>query len=240
MSVFVLKIIAMITMVIDHIGYCFYPNILLLRLIGRIAFPIYAFLIAQGFLYTKNRNKYFLKVLLMAILSEIPFDMTFFNSYFYLQYQNVLITFSIVLFSLILYEHLKSKGKDAYYAIMVGFLICFISQADYSIIGPIVIYMYYFSCKNNENYKIKPLNVILIGTTLIIYEMLHAGLSNPNGLLDFVINRGYIYIGVVVATMLIIFYNTKLGPKNKIINTIFYLFYPAHIIALYLISLCIK
>ena len=68
-----LKCIALITMIIDHIGIILFPDILILRYIGRLAFPIYAFLVGEGLLHTKNRKKYFLKMLATFVTFEIVY-----------------------------------------------------------------------------------------------------------------------------------------------------------------------
>ena len=67
-----LKIIAIITMLIDHIGYVFFPDRIELRIIGRISFPLFAYCIAVGFLYTSNIKKYILRLAAFSILSQ-PF-----------------------------------------------------------------------------------------------------------------------------------------------------------------------
>ena len=66
-----LKLIALITMIIDHIGYLLFPQITLFRIIGRLSFPLYAFLIGEGCIHTKNKAKYLLKVFLTFIAYEI-------------------------------------------------------------------------------------------------------------------------------------------------------------------------
>ncbi|HHT20966.1 MAG TPA: hypothetical protein GXZ74_05980 [Tissierellia bacterium] len=69
----ILKIVAMVTMLIDHIGLLFFPEEPTFRLIGRVAFPLYAYFIAQGFRYTRSRPRYFLRLLLFGLIAQVPF-----------------------------------------------------------------------------------------------------------------------------------------------------------------------
>ena len=85
----VLKIIALITMIIDHVGFCFFPDIIWFRVVGRIAFPIYAFFIAQGMYYSRNKQKYITTLFLFGVLAELPY-MFLNNNIFKL---NVMFTF---------------------------------------------------------------------------------------------------------------------------------------------------
>lgn len=75
MSCYILKLIAVVTMALDHIGYLY--GILPLRILGRISFPIFAFLIANGFRFTANRAKYAGRLAAFAVISEIPYDLLF-------------------------------------------------------------------------------------------------------------------------------------------------------------------
>ena len=77
MSSFSLKLLACITMLIDHIGVIFFPNMMLFRVIGRIAFPIYAFLITEGYTRTKNIKKYIFRLFILAIISQVPYMLAF-------------------------------------------------------------------------------------------------------------------------------------------------------------------
>ncbi len=70
-----IKWIALLTMLIDHFGVVVWPQIEIFRIIGRISFPLYIFLLVEGFYHTKSRKRYFFRLLLLAVISEIPFDM---------------------------------------------------------------------------------------------------------------------------------------------------------------------
>ena len=104
MSGFTLKLIALLCMIIDHAGLVLLSGTSLYlpcRIIGRIAFPIYAFLITEGYIYTSNAKKYAGRLLLFALLSEIPFDYAFFGTWCYIGYQNVFFTLALGLAALV-------------------------------------------------------------------------------------------------------------------------------------------
>ena len=73
MSAFVLKLIALISMLFDHSGYIIFGGTSWFNFIGRIAFPIFAFQISEGYIHTKNVNKYFLRLFAFSLVSQIPF-----------------------------------------------------------------------------------------------------------------------------------------------------------------------
>ena len=87
---FHLKLIAICTMFIDHLGYTLFPGDLWLRCVGRVAFPIFCFLIAEGCVYTHDRRKYALRLLAFALLSEIPFNLMNSGAVWDSYHQNVL------------------------------------------------------------------------------------------------------------------------------------------------------
>ena len=87
-----LKLIAMITMTIDHVGMVIFPGVMILRIIGRLAFPIYAFMIAEGCRYTRNRRRYFLTMAGVGAGCQVVYYIVDSSLY-----QCVLVTFSLSL-----------------------------------------------------------------------------------------------------------------------------------------------
>ena len=87
-----LKLIAAAAMVADHVGYLFFPTVAALRIIGRLAFPIFAYMIAEGCGYTRNKLKYFLHVFLLAVICQIVYFVAARDTH-----MNILVTFSLAI-----------------------------------------------------------------------------------------------------------------------------------------------
>lgn len=113
----ILKCIAVVSMVIDHFACAIYnpmvlgcsvESYLILRGIGRIAFPIYCFLLVEGLFYTRNAWKYLRNLLVFAMISEIPFNMAVFGHVFYMNGQNVYCTLALGLGAMMLLEWIDS------------------------------------------------------------------------------------------------------------------------------------
>ena len=121
MTAFILKIIASISMLIDHTGAVFIEYTpMSFRWIGRIAFPIYAYLIAQGCKHTENIDKYLLRLGVFALISEVPFDIAFMHYQMddtlhfginFLRYTNVFFTLFLGVACIVIYEKLKVKKR---------------------------------------------------------------------------------------------------------------------------------
>ena len=101
-----LKLIALVTMTIDHVGMLLFPRLRILRYIGRIAFPIFAYMIAEGCHYTRNRRKYLLSMIFVAALCQVV--------YFFAMgslYMSVLVTFSLSIGLIYLADYAQSGGR---------------------------------------------------------------------------------------------------------------------------------
>jgi hypothetical protein len=223
MSVFSLKLIATITMLLDHIGFVY--NINYFRVAGRVAFPIYAFLIASGCHHTKNLKKYILRLFMFAIISEIPYNMLFNVGmgkeqlvFFDNTSQNVFFTlflgaFLIYAYSNLLEIHKNINIKKGLLFILIFGITLYVAykfRVDYSMLGVSLIFFIYVL--NN-----KYIPILLFA--LINYY--------PFGMVS-IYNLKF-FISALIPIVLIAFYN---GKKGYDIKWLFYVFYPLHMIIL--------
>lgn len=208
---FTLKMIAILTMIIDHVGYVLFPEMTILRAIGRVSFPIFCFLIVEGFHHTRSHLNYLTRLLIFAILSEIPFDLAFHGGVCNWQYQNVFFTLAFGLMALFCLEEMNSNKIYAIGLILV-IAATYFSKCDYGVGGVLLICMFYLA-KNN-------LIIKWILCALILY--LYFGTFELYGL---------------IAMIPISLYNGKRGPKSAMF---FYWFYPVHLLILFAIAYFLK
>ncbi len=222
-----LKIIAMAAMVIDHASVIFIgPETNVWRYIGRIAFPIFAFMIAEGAVHTKNKFLYAARLLAFAVISEVPFDMAFNGTYLEFSKQNVFFTLFLGLIAVYCLDFFRKKGLGALGIVttIICALSAFFLSSDYGFTGVIVItLMYMFSTVKTG---VRYLGFAIAGLmTSIVYV--------------FPLSFGFIPSQVYAALCFIplAFYNGKRGRKMN--RYFFYAFYPVHIIILYFIKMFI-
>lgn len=238
---FSLKMIAIITMLVDHIGAgilegilsSYYPNghfvvttalkdypllmgtDIALRLIGRLAFPIFCFFIIEGFLHTRNVTKYALRLAIFGILSEIPFDLLFDHTMFSTKHQNVYFTLLLGLIFLILFEAIKKEFSNVSVAkflqVVAMVLIAVLAEllhTDYGASGIFTIaamYIYHQS----HGYRA----AMAFGTILLTISNL-------------------LEVSSLADIALISHYN---GKRGRSIKYFFYAFYPLHLLLLSLL-----
>lgn len=225
MTSFKLKIIAIITMVCDHLGDALFSVVSPLNFIGRMAFPIFAFQISEGYIHTKNIKRYLLRIFVFAIISQIPFYL-FIHKFFGESGLNIFFTLFLGLTSILLYDKIKKKVKSKnkiinVLAILPAIILSIIGQlldVDYGWWGVILIFVF-FVFKDN---KIKTVIAFLI-LCIIKYSI------------EIILNGfSYLYIQLMLWTMLpialIVLYNGEQGRKIKYLS---YAFYPIHLLLLY-------
>lgn len=235
MTSFHLKIIALITMFIDHIGYVIFPNHFWLRYIGRIAFPIYAFLISEGLKKTSNIKKYLKNLLILALISELFYDLCFNKNINFFYKTNTVYTLFISSLSIYLYNK-NSDNIIKYLSLLLGLSISYILKTDYDILGVLLIFIFYFLHNKYEYliYGIIWVNIKYLSKISYILQYIF----NKNIYLSniYIINSLGLYLFTIVPFLIIMFYNNKKGNSLKYI---FYILYPLHLFILCIIKLFI-
>ncbi|NLY85299.1 MAG: hypothetical protein GX077_02975 [Tissierellia bacterium] len=217
MNTFILKLIALTTMIVDHYGAIFHEDIMIYRVIGRLAFPIYCFLLVEGFFNTRDFKSYAKRLFIFGLISEIFFDYAFYGR-LYFGHQNIFFTLFIGLMAMYFLEN-----KDGKYKIsrnMVLFLAIILSTflfVDYAFMGIIYILAFYYYREYPSKNKFLRLGIIML-----IVNLAFTSLVQQFSLL---------------ALPILYFYNGKLGPKNKPLQLSFYIAYPLHLLLFYLIKI---
>ena len=222
-----LKYIAFLSMLADHVNKALiYPFLsgegILQRIsdafdiLGRIAFPLFAFFLVEGFFKTGNRKKYLASLLIFGIISEIPFDMALSGVFFELNSNNIMFTLALMLITIwtidILKEKMQNMSKYTWYPVsfvIVG-IMCIISMVtglDYEYHAIMIGYLFYI-------FYNKRVFAIFLGYLAIFKEVW--------SLLGFSLIRTY---------------NGKRGKQNKLFN---YCFYPGHLLILGILRIYLK
>lgn len=206
-----LEWIAVITMFIDHVGYKFFPDDLTWRMFGRLAFPIYTYLVVRGLNFTKNKVNYFKRLIFLALLSQVPFMLLFeVNSL------NVIFTLMYSAFAIIVYEKVNRKLWGIIILNCMAIIMIPVNDyMDYGLYGYILFLLYYFLNKN----------AYLLMAGHIFLNVLYS---------NYYFGSWYsIQSFSILATLLIIL---KAHLPNIKISRLFYRsFYPTHLIILYII-----
>ncbi|HEX2986363.1 MAG TPA: TraX family protein [Caproiciproducens sp.] len=214
MNRFQLKILAVVTMLIDHIGAVFFPQAVLLRIIGRLSFPIFAFLISEGLTHTSNIKKYFLRLLLFAFISEVPFDLAFRMSIFNPQSQNIFFT---LFFGLAAIYFLKAYlYQNPAIAVLLALSMALLAEffnTDYGWFGVAAVIVFYCFRKSR-----------IWGAAAFVLLAAAFGLLSSS-----------LEIYAAAAIIPILAYNGEKGRWNW--KYFFYLFYPVHLLLIYFIHL---
>lgn len=218
MTSFVLKLIAVISMVCDHFGYVLFNNFSFMNYIGRLAFPIFAFSITEGYIHTKNLKRYFIRLLIFALISQIPYMLfikTFTNGFTL----NILFTLALGLFAITVYDKSKNKLLGLLSVALCAILAHFLNF-DYGWFGIAIIYIFYIF-KSKKIY----MNLLFCLATFINYFYSYIA----------TFRKEYLFI-ILFCCLSLIPINLYNGEKGKNIKYFLYIFYPLHLILLYLLT----
>lgn len=231
-----IKIIACVCMLADHIAFIYLPQFstayMILRAIGRIAFPLFAYLIAEGCRYTKDKKRYFLSLFLLGFVCNVAFYVAMEQIYLC-----VLTTFSLSVLIIFAYEELSESlkardGKWLYPLIKLCAAICLAvlayvmvnerhGEMDYRLTGVLLPFLVYI-------FKNKWLKLLLFAAGIFLICQNRVWQS-----FDFPIQ----YFGFI-AVVIVALYNGERGRLN--LKNLFYLFYPIHMLVLYGIAMAIE
>jgi len=219
MSNFILKIIAIISMFIDHLGYALFEKFSFCNYIGRLAFPIFAFGISEGYLHTKSKKNYLMRLLTFAIVSQAPFR--FFCTLLQRDFSlNIFFTLLLGLIAIIGYEQCKNKYVGVLLVACLG-LTADALKMDYGYFGIFTIFIFHVF-KNKKLF----MNLAFIGLCLFKYIPLY---------ISYNFYAPYLLLCACTAISLM-FINLYNGEKGKNMKYLLYGFYPAHLILLYVFN----
>ena len=230
-----LKTIACITMLVDHIGascieagiltpgldigtlsrdtlstYPLYRLDMVLRFTGRLAFPLFCFLLVEGFIHTHDVKRYVQRLVLFGLISEVPFDLAFFRTPFAPQHQNVYWTLALGVLAMAgLKRFEKENGLPGWQGLVWAggcAALALAANTDYHAIGVLIICTLYLTRADRKRQ-------CLAGAVLFLFE-----LTAP------------------LAFVLVWFYNGQRGACSPLLKKAFYWFYPVHLLVLAMIT----
>jgi len=218
-----LKIIAVISMFIDHFSYGFHGTLpqdvyLTGRSIGRMAFPIFAFMLVEGFFHTRNRIRHLGLLLVFGLFCEIPFDKLIDGASISSENQNVLLTLLLGFVGMMIME----SAPKMYFPL--AFLLPFIAEfthMDYGLVGLLTIYLFYMISKNHGG-DLSSASADEITSCLI--PLFVDALS------------WHVEFFCILAVPFLCLYNGERGRSNKYF---FYVFYPLHFLIIWMLTLLI-
>ena len=235
-SAAVLHILAMVLMLMDHLWATLLPAQDWLTCAGRVAFPIFAFMSVEGYFHTHNFKKYAQRMLLFAVLSEIPFDLMYGGTWFYPVHQNVIWTLLMGLLGIHLMETVRKKQKPWVYVLVsagvvaAGGILGTLCMVDYYGVGVLTVFIFYFFrgrkwwCLLGQLLALYWVNVQMLGGLMypiqlfgMEFELCQQGLA-------------------LLALLPIWLYRGRQGYHSKPFQYACYAFYPVHMLILVLVQ----
>ena len=220
-----LKLIAMLSMVVDHVGDLFFPGLLWMRMVGRLAMPLFSFCIAEGWAHTRDKRRYLLRMGLFALISEVPFDLAFEGAVGF-GHQNIMLSFFLALLALRLFDRLRGEadaetgrfppGRTLLGLLAVGAAaaLALLLRADYSLFAVLGVFLFY------------------------VFRSAHPLLRSGVGVAFLALTRtmGF-YRATGLSFLPLALYN---GRRGRGLKWLFYVFYPGHLLLLYFLKLALS
>lgn len=237
LSAAALHILAMALMLMDHLWATLLPAQEWLTCAGRVAFPIFAFMAVEGYFHTHDLKKYTLRLLLFALLSEVPFDLMYGGTWFYPVHQNVIWTLLLGILGIHLMETVRKKRKRVLYLLVsalvvaAGAVLGTLGMVDYYGAGVLTVFIFYFFHGHRRKWW------CLLGQLAALYWVnveLLGGLMYPIQLfgMDFELCQQGLALLALVPIWL---YRGRQGYHSKPFQYACYAFYPVHMLLLVLV-----
>ena len=227
-----LRILAMAFMICDHLWAKVVPGNDWMTYVGRMTFPIFAFMISEGFIHPSNLKKYILRLLAFAVISEIPFNLFYGGSWFYPYHQNVMFTLLFGLLAIMLIDKAKKNRdaktivKSALLVILLG-IASFICFVDYGFWGFLIIIMFYLFRNFPFAWLAQLAAMVIINCELFEGQFIVVDLFGKS--FEFA-TQGFAVFSLIPIWL----YGGRKGKSSKIMQYGFYAFYPLHMIIIYL------
>lgn len=219
-----LKILAIIIMTVDHVGAILLPDVIGWRLGGRLAFPLFAFLIAYGCTKTRNIEKFFIRLLIFGIISQIVIQIVTLDFFSQIRLMNIFFTLAAGVACILVWNRIRGNTIDA--IILRVSLICVILVAglflrfDYGIGGIMMIFLFYLALRNSvQMCKVTAILILLVFNTAVSITTWSVGIQ---------------WLSMLSLPFILLFIDQKLKiPKWE--RWLFYIYYPTHLAILFVI-----
>lgn len=243
LSVTALQIIAVVTMTIDHIGCLFFPQVILFRCIGRWAFVIYAFLMAEGFRHTSQSDirlqKQLTFLVLVTLATELIFDgfsmpLRAPGAHFFTA-QSSLVTLTLGYITLAVFKRVQTKKPLAVAVVLIACVMAYVSRGEYGPIGLLLIVGFY-GYLTYALQKDFPIRRFFLAAILFVYlSAKHVWQYRLNSFSVFTPNLAATYVGIWTAAVPLALYTGERGIRSMGWKWVFRLYYPAHMLLLILL-----
>ena len=234
-----LHLMAMVFMLCDHLWATVVDGNDWLTCVGRLAFPIFAFMIVEGYFHTRDLKKYVKRMLLFALISEIPFDLMTAGGLFYPLHQNVMFTFLLSIGLIWLNEDAKRRGNKVVIVlagistVILGYLLGTFTFVDYYYAGPLTVLAFYFFrgrkwwCYLGQFAALWFINLELLGGLVYYVELFGTEVR--------IVQQGLALLALIPIWL----YRGKQGYHSKWFQYTCYAFYPVHLLVLALLQMLI-
>lgn len=245
MTAFHLKLIAMITMTTDHIAIVFVENNMIMRSIGRIAFLLYAFMIAEGYYHIKDKpdrvKEHLIKLACLTVVSEFAYDYMETGHFVDWSTQSVMLVLLLGMIGLIITEKFKKQPWIIVITYAAFAAINYFGKLNFKLVGVLLIFAFYQYVKHARELSFLKKLLILCGIISVyyyLYTWARVDFESWSAWVEKFVAFWPWLVGHYVAMVILAAYNGKPGLRNKAFQVVYSVYYPVHMFALGLIRSC--